>query len=179
MTEVIIIILVIFIRIPALIICPIVTLPDPKITALGGVATGSIKAQLAAKTTAKVRILGFTPMLIDNAAAIGKNVIVVAVFEVISVSKTIAKITTTKISNTGADDKNTRLSPIQSPKPELTIDDASERPPPNNNKSPQGNFLACSHTNNSVVLFSDGIMKKLTAAIIAIPGSVKPEKKLI
>ena len=44
------------IKMPALIMCLISSLPDPKITAFGGVATGNINAQLAAKTTAKVSI---------------------------------------------------------------------------------------------------------------------------
>jgi hypothetical protein len=40
---------------PALIISWMVSFPEPKTIALGGVATGSINAQLAAKTTGIVK----------------------------------------------------------------------------------------------------------------------------
>ena len=48
----------IFIRNPALAIWGTLIKPDPNTIALGGVATGNMKAQLAAKPTAAVKRIG-------------------------------------------------------------------------------------------------------------------------
>ena len=55
--------------------------------AFGGVATGNIKAQLAAKQTGTVSDTGSTPIPIATAPKTGKKVEVVATFEVTSVKK--------------------------------------------------------------------------------------------
>ena len=55
--------------------------------AFGGVATGSIKAQLAAMAAGINRTNGFCPMLMARDAIIGKNAAAVAVLLVNSVSK--------------------------------------------------------------------------------------------
>ena len=67
----------------------IVNLPEPNTIALGGVATGSMKAQLAAKTTGIVKAIGAMPNATATAPTTGKNVEVVATFEVISVKNII------------------------------------------------------------------------------------------
>ena len=59
---------------PARIISGIENLFAPKTIAFGGVATGSIKAQLAARTTGMVRETGSTPIDTATAPTTGKNV---------------------------------------------------------------------------------------------------------
>ena len=72
---------------PARIISGIENLFAPKTIAFGGVATGSMKAQLAARTTGMVRETGSTPIDTATAPTTGKNVLVVATLDVISVRK--------------------------------------------------------------------------------------------
>ena len=69
--------------------------PDPNTMAFGGVATGNINAQLAAKATAAVTNKRIEIRLYSIAATTGKKVAVVAMFEVNSVKKMI--IVTTNI----------------------------------------------------------------------------------
>jgi len=63
--------------------------PEPKTIAFGGVATGSIKAQLAAKATAAVTNNGSKFDWMAIAATTGRKVAVVAILEVNSVRKII------------------------------------------------------------------------------------------
>ena len=161
---------------PALIISGMVNFPEPNTIALGGVATGSINAQLAAKTTGIVNATGAIPSATATAPTTGKNVEVVATFDVISV-KNIIKVATASMRTMGGTfPRIVKPCPIQSPKPDDPIDEAKDKPPPNKTSNPHGSLLACSHVNKSVLLFSEGIKKKLRAANIAIPASVKPEK---
>ena len=85
---------------PAFIISGILIFPDPKTIAFGGVATGNIKAQLAAKTTGIVSATGATPRATATAPTTGRNVEVVATLEVSSVKKMI-KVATAKINIIG------------------------------------------------------------------------------
>ena len=161
---------------PALIISGIVSFPEPKTIALGGVATGNMNAQLAANTTGIVRATGAMPKATATAPTTGKNVEVVATLEVISVRKMI-KVATAKINTIGGTFSNTvNPCPIQLPNPDDPIEAAKDKPPPNKTNKPQGNLFACSQVSKSVLLFSEGIKKKLSAAKIAIPASVKPDK---
>ena len=59
---------------------------------------------------------------------------------------------------------------------EMLIELAKERPPPNNSKSPQGNFLVSSHSKRLLFLLSDGKINKIIAAKMAIPASVSPNR---
>ena len=77
-----------------------VNFPEPKTIALGGVATGSINAQLAANTTGIVKATGAIPSATATAPTTGKNVEVVATFDVISV-KNIIKVATASTSTIG------------------------------------------------------------------------------
>ena len=56
------------------------------------------------------------------------------------------------------------------------IELAKERPPPNNSRSPQGNFFVSSHSKRLLFLLSDGKINKIMAAKIAIPASVSPNR---
>ena len=85
---------------PAFIISGMVSLPEPKTIAFGGVATGNMNAQLAARTTGIVRATGAMPRATATAPTTGRKVEVVATFEVISVKK-IIKVATAKINTMG------------------------------------------------------------------------------
>ena len=74
--------------------------------AFGGVATGNMKAQLAARQTGTVRDTGSTPIPIATAPNTGKNVEVVATLEVTSVKK-IIKVATASIKKIGGTVLNT------------------------------------------------------------------------
>ena len=67
----------------------IFTLPLPNTTALGGVAMGSIKAQLAAIVVGITKNRGFTSKPIAKIIRIGEKVATVAVFELSSVKRII------------------------------------------------------------------------------------------
>ena len=69
---------------------------NKKTIALGGVATGNINAQLAARQTGMVKETGKTPIATAIPPKTGKNVAVVVTFEVISVRK-IIKVATANI----------------------------------------------------------------------------------
>ena len=102
---------------PALIIVAIVNLLDPYTIALGGVATGSMNAQLAAKHTGTVKETGRTPMAIASAPNTGKKVVVVVTLLVISVKK-IIKVATANIKSIGGTVLRTsKLLPIHIPSP--------------------------------------------------------------
>ena len=83
-----------FNRIPARAICGTVTMPEPNTIALGGVATGIMKAQLAANAAGTAKSSGLCPMQSPSEATTGKNTAAVAVLLVSSVrNTTIAVIT--------------------------------------------------------------------------------------
>ncbi len=76
-----------FIHIPVRTISLISNFPEPKTTALGGVATGSIKAQEAAKVALTIKSTGSMPKATAMEAKIGNSMAVVAKLEVSSVKK--------------------------------------------------------------------------------------------
>ena len=85
--------------------------------AFGGVATGNINAQLAAKQTGTVNETGNTPMAIASAPKTGKKVVVVVTLLVISVKK-IIKVATARIKSIGGTVLSIkRLFPIHTPNP--------------------------------------------------------------
>ncbi len=69
----------------------------PKTIAFGGVATGNIKAKEAANVAGNINKSGLTSILTEMPANIGRNISVVAVFEVNSVKSDIIKATLNKI----------------------------------------------------------------------------------
>ena len=145
-----------------------VILPEPKTIAFGGVATGSINAQLAANTTGIVKATGATPIATATAPTTGKNVEVVATLDVISV-KNIIKVATASIRTMGGTfPRIVKPCPIQLPRPEEPIDAAKDNPPPNKTSKPHGSLLACSQVSKSVLAFSEGMKKKLNLSLIHI-----------
>ena len=98
---------------------------------------------------------------------------------VISVKK-IIKVATAKINKIGGTELNiNKLLPIQIPSPLELIWAASERPPPNKIKRPQGKSFDLSHWSRSPFFDAEGVIKINIAAIIAIPASVNPDKNSI
>ena len=77
----------IFIQIPTRTISGILKYPEPKTTALGGVATGSINAHEAATVAETIKINGWTSIVIAIGYKTGKSIAVVAKLDVISVRK--------------------------------------------------------------------------------------------
>ena len=119
-------------------------LPLPNITAFGGVATGSINAQLAAIVHGIAKKSGFTFMPIAKAMSIGANVAIVAVFEFNSVKKII---NATKIIiriKILYPSKNKEKLPIQLARPVILNALESAIPPPTSNKTPHGILFAVS-----------------------------------
>ena len=126
-------------------------MPEPNTIALGGVATGSMKAQLAAKTTGIVKDIGAMPKATATAPTTGKKVEVVATLDVISV-KNIIKVATANIRIIeGTFSKTVRPCPIHPPKPDEPIDAARDKPPPNKTSKPHGSLFACSQVSRSVL----------------------------
>ena len=98
--------------------------------AFGGVATGNINAQLAAKHTGTVSETGKTPIAIARAPKTGKKVVVVVTLLVISVKK-IIKVATARINRMGGTVlRIRRLLPIHTPNPLELICAARDKPPP-------------------------------------------------
>ncbi len=74
---------------PARAILGICSMPEPNTIAFGGVATGSMKAQLAASVTGTVMTIGSKPDSMAMAPTTGRKVAVVAILLVSSVRKMI------------------------------------------------------------------------------------------
>ena len=91
----------------------IVIFPDEKIIALGAVATGSIKAQLAASVTGTQSSIGSIPDSPAIAPITGRKVAVVARLLVISVKKTTSAVAPKIIMTTPRATKGARPSPNQ------------------------------------------------------------------
>ena len=108
---------IIFKAIPARIIVAIVNLFEPYTIAFGGVATGNINAQLAAKHTGIVSDTGNTPIATATPPKTGRNVVVVVTLLVISVKKIINVATANIKSIGGTVLRTSRLFPIHIPNP--------------------------------------------------------------
>ena len=143
--------------------------------AFGGVATGSMNAQLAPNTVGIASKNGFSPNPIATEAKIGKNAAVDAVLLVISVKKTISAITIKMIKMIGQVFRLPIPEPIHVASPVLLIADAILNPPPKRINTPHGNRFVSDHfSKNRFSSEFAGIIKKATAAPIAIPASDNP-----
>ncbi len=90
-----------FIHNPALAIWGIVTQPVPKTIALGGVATGSMKASEEDMAAAIISLAGSMPRTVAREKVTGRIIVTVAVFEVISVRKIVRVTTASTITAAG------------------------------------------------------------------------------
>ena len=119
------------------------TRPLANTIALGAVATGNIKAQLALSAAGNINSLGSIPATNAAAAKIGISNKVVAILLVDSVMMLTEKHKTNNIRNSGNVVKIDTASPTVTLKPEITKALAMHIPPANNNSIPQGISLAC------------------------------------
>ncbi len=119
-----------------------VSIPEPKTIAFGGVATGSMNAQLAASVTGTVSMIGSKPASSAIAPTTGRNVAVVAVLLVSSVRKMIIAAAVTTTTQSGRSPTACRLIPSHSASPVFDTALASDSPPPNRISTPQGNRSA-------------------------------------
>ena len=117
--------------IPARTIFGIVSIPEPKTIAFGGVATGSMKAQLAAKVTGTASTIGSKPDSMAMAPTTGRNVAVVAMLLVSSVRKMIIVAATMTMAARGRVPMACKLLPNHSARPVRETALARVRPPPN------------------------------------------------
>ena len=137
-------------------------------------ATGNIKAQLAAMAMEAVRSIGLNPNCVAIMATIGRKVAVVARLEVSSV-KNIIRVLNINTNNIKL--KPTGIKPpIQAAKPVLCAAAARDKPPPKSSKTPQGTPRSASfHSRRlSLLIFPLEVKNKVRPQIIAIPGSVSP-----
>src|SRR5690625_3117675 len=123
---------------PADNMCGSLTYPEPKTTALGGVATGNMNAHDAAVAAAVIGKNGWRPRPVDTPASTGMKIVAVAVFDDTSVMNNTMTTTATTIDNGDAPCSTDNRSAIQTAKPDDSIRCDSANPPPNNSNMPQG-----------------------------------------
>ena len=124
-------------RRPAIIVgCAI--LPVPKTTALGPVATGNMNAQLAARATPIAGATGDTPSAWAAAITSGTRIFADAVFEQVSVKKTVKSVATAVSTHTLRTPVAARNDSPRTPaSPVSTIWVPNAMPPPKSKMSPQ------------------------------------------
>ncbi len=115
--------------------------------AFGGVETGNMKAQDAARVAGIISSSGCTSIASANEAMMGNTMFAVAVFEVNSVRPdTTAATLVTTMSELAPSRAALNSVPIQSDNPVTPKPFASASPPPNNNRIPHGTFFAPSQS---------------------------------
>lgn len=102
---------------PTLTISEIFTRLLPNIMALGAVAAGSIKAELAARVAGTISEMGLISALLAIAAKMGKIISVLAIFEVSSVKKLMPVVMVATTIGTGTPSRALNLAPMASLKP--------------------------------------------------------------
>jgi len=149
--------------------------PVANTIAFGGVATGSMNAQLAAIVIGTVRVIGGTPACTAIAPMTGSSVAVVARLLVNSVRKiTSATAASTRIAVPNAF-SGARLSPSHSASPESETAAARLRPPPNRTSTPQGRRAAsCQVSICGCDTLPLGSMNSSTVAVMMMPWSDTP-----
>ncbi len=141
--------------------------------ALGGVATGSMKAQEAAKAAGINNSSGFCRRPIATAASTGIAMAAVAVLEVSSVRKIINAVTANSSTSNGASCSRITWPPIQLDKPVLSKPAARDRPPPNSTSTPQGILAAhCQSMTKRRQRQSTGSRNSSKAPVIAMLASL-------
>ena len=159
---------IIFIKIPVRTISGIRKYPDPNTTALGGVATGNIKAQLAATVADTISIKGCTLIVSAMGARIGSNMAVVARFEVISVKKLTAAINMNTSKNIDSPCREVICPPIQLASPVAENPSANAIPPPKSKMIPQGIRTASSQLINFSFFPFAGRINNMMLAVMAM-----------
>ena len=166
---------------PAFIISCIRTSPVPNTMALGGVATGSMKAHEADRVAGIISKRGFTRIAVDNEPRIGNIISVVAVFDVSSVRK-VSVALTDATKNTGENEPKPAIcSPNQTDRPDSLKPLANAKPPPKRITIPQCSFEAVFQSINRRPLSRRlGMINSNMAIVIAmVPSSMNPGTGII
>ena len=160
--------------IPNLIISFMAISPDPKTMALGGVATGSIKAQDAESVAGIINNRGLTFIAVAKEPKIGRNISVVAVLEVSSVKKVNVVQTDATIINGGKSSTPLMLSPNHCDNPDSLNPLARAKPPPKSKTIPQFNFEAVFQFIRHLVSddFAGMINKSKAIDMAIVPSSI-------
>ena len=149
--------------------------PEPKTIAFGGVATGIMKAQLAASVAGTIRSSGSTLIAAAVAPRIGRKVAVVAVLLVTSVSMISRAAAPMTRTSTGMPSSTSRRLPMKRSTPVLTTAAARLSPPPNRSRIPHGASSAFFQlSRNTPRRKWTGTVNSNRPAPIAMPGSVSP-----
>ena len=163
---------------PSLIMSGTVKWPEPKTTAFGAVATGSMNAQLALSAAGSITTNGSISFDDATDARIGMIKIVLAVLLVISVRKVIKRQTRITSAKTGRVPTPLRTSAISPLSPEISIPFAKQIPPLKSNRTPQGRFLQLSQSSSRPSCPSrplpSGIRNKLITPTKATEASLAP-----
>ena len=127
---------------PVLTIWGMVMLPLLKTMALGGVATGSMKAQEAAMAATPMITTGSALSTDARAPMMGMRSVVDAVLEVISVRKVTRRTMDAMTAARGSPASPESCSPIHRLSSDLVKAAARENPPPKRRTIPHGSFTA-------------------------------------
>ena len=139
--------------------------------ALGGVATGNIKAKLALIVAGIINNLGSISDAIAAVTNIGNRIVVVAVLLVTSVKNVTAKQMAAMLKSTGSVPRDEIEFPSISLNPDALNALAKHNPPANNTKTPQGIFAAVSQSSN-LPPSPDGSANKTSTPINATEASL-------
>lgn len=106
---------------PALTMSMTLRLPKEKAMALGGVATGSMKARLEAKVQGIITYIGWILMATAIEARMGRNSVVVAVLLEHSVKRATSKHSRIEMANGGMFCRGMRVSPSHADSPDFSL----------------------------------------------------------
>ena len=157
---------------PAFAIFGIVSIPEPKTIAFGGVATGNMNAQLAASVTGTRSTTGSYPASIAIAPTTGMNVAVVPILLVSSVRKIISVETMITSRAIGSRPTSCKFPPSHVASPVRDTAAASVSPPPKSKRMDHGRSSMCFQRISSGSCMSPlGIRKSQIPAAMAMPES--------
>jgi len=146
--------------------------------AFGGVATGSMNAQVAARATGMTSSMMSWSMPAATPPMIGRKAAAVAVLEVISVRKMMRAVTASTISTTGSPPTPRETSPIQAERPFAVNIAERESPPPNSNRMSHGISLAVLQSRRGMPLRGcTGMRNSASAMHMAMSSSLMPASR--
>ena len=149
--------------------------PVPKVTALGGVATGNIKAKEALIAAGIINNIGSTAAPIAAAPSIGISRVVVARLLVTSVRKVTAKHKANIVRMIGSKARFSNAPPISALKPEFVKAVAILMPDPNKIRTPQGILSAVAQSRSfwaSPLVLSISPLGTIKRRIMAVNATI-------
>mmetsp|Transcript_13437 Transcript_13437/g.43542 ORF Transcript_13437/g.43542 Transcript_13437/m.43542 type:complete len:216 (-) Transcript_13437:785-1432(-) len=154
----------------------LMTKPVANTMAFGAVATGSMKAQLAANVAGTMSNAAGTPIETDICPMMGNNTLAVAVLLVISVRKVTNSTTRNTKKRGGRIAKTVNCSPTHSERPVVSNAVERAKPPPKRKTSCQGVFSNVSQSNKRFLCPSlnlAGIKNKAIVTALEMVSSSK------